>query len=82
MMCLDLSTSLTNYPVHGIKTAAGMSPVLSAYKGAWLAVHGTLDPTNCYLEFPRSSRRYKGDFDHHVIVSNVQDICERQMQEA
>lgn len=76
MVCLDLPNSLTNDRENGTWTAQGLSPIRKSYKDAWLAVHETLESTNCYLEFPQRYRRYEGNFDHHVIFSSLSEICE------
>ena len=58
MICLDAETSLTNDPVHGVRTEGGLSPVRQAYKTAWRAWHRTLTPETAHLAFPQPERRF------------------------
>lgn len=59
MICLDLDTSLTNNPVHGVDKHNGISPIRADYRNAWTTwLQGKTSRECVYLEFPQNSRRY------------------------
>ncbi len=74
MICLDLESSLTNDPVHGIRTSNGLSRVRQNYKNAWSAKHTNLTLKNCSLEFIQSPRKYPGEYDHAVPVEVLKTL--------
>ncbi|RVV97191.1 glycosyltransferase family 2 protein [Mesobaculum littorinae] len=60
MICLDLETSLTNHPEHGVDKVRGISPIRSQYRDSWTNWQKTeMNESNSYLEFPQKVRRYK-----------------------
>lgn len=61
MICLDLETSLTNDPVHGIRSnAGGLSDSRLNYRNSWQHWHKANLPTEpAYLDFPLKQRRYE-----------------------
>ncbi|WP_297772757.1 glycosyltransferase family 2 protein [uncultured Roseovarius sp.] len=60
MICLDLETSLTNHPEHGVDKVRGVSPIRGDYRDSWAAWHqDKMTPQNAYLDFPQKDRRYK-----------------------
>lgn len=59
MICLDLETSLTNHPDHGVHKTDGVSPIRANYRDSWTLWHKTkMKDANAYLPFPQESRRY------------------------
>ena len=82
MICLDLETSLTNHPEHGVDKVKGISPVRANYRdgwSAWLADKATAEPV--FLPFPQGSRRYAAADEMAVndkdIMLNLESIpCE------
>lgn len=67
MICLDLETSLTNHPEHGVHKTDGVSPIRAAYRDSWTHWHKTkMKEGNAYLPFPQERRRY--DAGQQMIV--------------
>ncbi|WP_447955855.1 glycosyltransferase family 2 protein [Vreelandella sp. EE7] len=74
MICLDLETSLTNHPSHGIRSNnGGLSDSRKAYRNSWLDWHATqLSIDNAYLDFPlNDSRRYVTHDEMHVPYADA-----------
>ena len=71
MICLDLHTSLTNDPEHGIRTDTGMSTIRVNYKDAWTRAHRGLGAAEAYLEQVQPTRRYQTAAIHAVPVEDV-----------
>lgn len=61
MICLDLETSLTNDPIHGIRANNGrLAESRKSYRKGWEVWHKqNLPHSNPYLTFPQKSRRYE-----------------------
>jgi glycosyltransferase involved in cell wall biosynthesis len=59
MICLDLESSLTNHPEHGIRTTNGLSDTRKNYKDSWSRwIDQTLASEGAYLPFLQKKRRY------------------------
>lgn len=82
MICLDLETSLTNHPEHGVDKVKGISPVRANYRdswSAWLTNGAAARPV--FLPFPQELRRYAAAdemvVDNKNIMLNLESIhCE------
>jgi len=60
MICLDLETSLTNHPNHGVDKNYGVAPIRANYRNSWKRWHmNKMNEANAYLPFPQKSRRYE-----------------------
>lgn len=75
MICLDLETSLTNHPSHGIRSNnGGLSDSRKVYRDSWVEWHANeLCIENAYLPFPLSTRRYTAHEEMQVPYSSVID---------
>ncbi|NOG31624.1 glycosyltransferase [Halomonas sp. TBZ9] len=77
MICLDLETSLTNHPDHGIRSNnGGLSNSRKTYRDSWVCWHkNSLNIDNAYLDFPLKKRRYTAEAEMQVpncdVLSNV-----------
>lgn len=59
MVCLDLETSLTNHPEHGVHKVNGVSPIRANYRDFWMQWHKqNMNDKNAKLDFPQQNRRY------------------------
>ncbi len=58
MLCLELSSSLSNDPVHGVAAYRRVSPVRRKYKEHYMRWHANLDPADAGLAFPPDRRRF------------------------
>jgi len=58
VLSLNVPSSLTNDPVHGISKLSGLSPTRRAYRDAWRQWHATLTPESAYLPFPQAGRPF------------------------
>lgn len=76
MICLDLENSLTNHPLHGVRTVngGGMSESRLAYRDAWGNLHKKKDPSSSwYLPFPQKERHFEAPsimvvpYEHQVL---------------
>lgn len=78
MICLDLETSLTNHPDHGIRSNnGGLSTTRKEYRASWLNWQDEqLDFDSAYLSFPLLVPRYKADssmrVDHTTVINNLE----------
>jgi glycosyltransferase involved in cell wall biosynthesis len=62
MICLDLETSLTNHPLHGVRAEIGMSPSRLKYRKSWGNWHKQhLISETAFLPIKQSSRRYEAN---------------------
>jgi hypothetical protein len=72
MICLDLESSLTNDPAHGVDKNSGISPIRANYRDAWTRWQmNKMTTRNTYLEFPQSERRYAAPAE---MLPSPQDI--------
>lgn len=59
MICLDLETSLTNHPKHGVHKTEGISPIRAQYRESWSNWQkNVMTAENAFLSFPQENRRY------------------------
>lgn len=58
MFCLDLETSLTNHPEHGVSKVNGISPTRKEFRDSYLNWHRHIDESNCLIPFPHEKRLY------------------------
>lgn len=58
LFCLDLETSLTNHPRHGIPKAKGSSPIRAQYRKAFSKWHMRIREDDAKIPFPDSHRYY------------------------
>ena len=71
MICLDLHTSLTNHPEHGVRTDTGMSTIRAKYRDTWTLAHQGLTAGDAYLAFVQPTRRYPTVAIHAVPRDDV-----------
>ncbi|WP_018915552.1 glycosyltransferase family 2 protein [Vreelandella zhanjiangensis] len=76
MICLDLETSLTNDPEHGIRSNnGGLSITRKSYRESWVKWHDeVLNFDNAYLEFPLINHRYFADGSMRVPYNLAKKI--------
>lgn len=80
MICLDLETSLTNDPIHGIRANNGkLAESRKSYRKGWEIWHKqNLPQSNPYLAFPQKDRRYQAmaamivPYEHQLL--NMQNL--------
>ncbi len=58
MLCLDLETSLTNHPEHGVCKVNGISETRRIYRAAWEQWHKSCDCSSIFLPFPHCPRLF------------------------
>ncbi|MEA2018888.1 MAG: FkbM family methyltransferase [Campylobacterota bacterium] len=58
MICLDIETSLTNDPNHGVSKTTGISDSRKFYRDQWMEWHKSIDLNNAYMTFPHSPRKF------------------------
>lgn len=58
MFCLDLETSLTNDPIHGVSKVHGISPTRKEYRNSYAQWHKKIDINNAVLPFPHMDRYF------------------------
>ena len=62
MICLDLESSLTNHPIHGVHKVHGISPIRAGYRNEWSKWHeNVMTKKNAFLPFPQKDRRYQAE---------------------
>ncbi|MDO5529585.1 MAG: glycosyltransferase, partial [Paracoccus sp. (in: a-proteobacteria)] len=72
MICLDVETSLTNHPEHGVRKATGISPIRATYRDAWSAWLETKSAgDDVFLPFPQTVRRFSAPDEMNVPVSDI-----------
>lgn len=73
MICLDLDTSLTNHPDHGIRSNnGGLSISRKTYRESWIKWHEQqLSESSAFLSFPLIERRYQAHSDMQVSIDDV-----------
>ena len=70
MICLDLETSLTNHPVHGVDKSKGISPIRANYHAAWGSwVNENKDADSVFLPLIQETRRYAAAKE--MVVSHL-----------
>lgn len=76
MICLDLETSLTNHPDHGIRSNnGGLSISRKTYRDSWRAWHDKeLNFNTAYLDFPLENRRYFAKEEMQVSFEDASQI--------
>lgn len=71
MICLDLDSSLTNHPAHGVSKSTGISPVRQAYRAAWLAWHEAGCPGGRHLATVQETRRFEAPPEMQVPQNDI-----------
>lgn len=80
MICLDLESSLTNHPDHGVHKVHGVTPIRATYRDAWAKWHkNSLSPANSYLSFPHKSRRFPAPEEMLVPHQNITENLAHSM---
>ncbi|EKO3597643.1 glycosyltransferase family 2 protein [Vibrio metschnikovii] len=76
MICLDLDTSLTNHPDHGIRSNnGGLSLSRQTYRDSWREWHDKyLDNNTAYLEFPLKNRKYDAELEMQVSYKDASSL--------
>lgn len=72
MICQDLETSLTNHPLHGVKSVKETSPIRANYKSSfqtWMQLSNKAE--SYYLPFPQQKRRYKASAEMVVPLDDI-----------
>ncbi|MFD2741606.1 glycosyltransferase family 2 protein [Sulfitobacter aestuarii] len=77
MICLDLETSLTNHPIHGVDKVLGVSSVRADYRDDWTAwQNDKMTNENSRLDFPQVKPRYRAAPEMTVPYSDIMENLE------
>lgn len=71
LFLLDSPDSLTSDPIHGYSPERGLSTTRKKYRNSFTAWHKTLNPTNTFLSFPQTERKFFIPTEMSVNKKNI-----------